>query len=215
MCFSAEASFATGALLMATGIGAIKKTTLPSQLMFAAIPLVFAVQQITEGFLWISFNNSEYQQWNALLTHVFLFFAQVVWPVWVPLAFLLIEINKRKRKILTGLTIIGGLSSAYLFYCLITYTVNSRISTHHIYYDVDYPDLYGFGVIFYFVPTVIPPFISWMKWAWILGSLNLVTLIISKIFFRDNVISVWCFMAAIISAIILVMIIKTNKKIQS
>ena len=54
MCFSANASFGAGVVLTIIGVAAIKKVQHPSQILFASIPLLFAVQQISEGILWIT-----------------------------------------------------------------------------------------------------------------------------------------------------------------
>jgi hypothetical protein len=47
MCFSANASFGMGAVLMVAGIASVKKVNNLSQVIFAAIPLLFAVQQFS------------------------------------------------------------------------------------------------------------------------------------------------------------------------
>ena len=49
MCFSTEASFISGAVLSIIGIATIKKAQTPAQIIFAVIPLLFAVQQIAEA----------------------------------------------------------------------------------------------------------------------------------------------------------------------
>ena len=54
MCFSASASFGAGIVLSSIGIATITKTQSRSQLSLAFIPLIFAVQQFSEGFLWLS-----------------------------------------------------------------------------------------------------------------------------------------------------------------
>jgi len=51
MCFSATASFVTGAVLFAGGVAAVKFSENSRQLPFSAIPLIFSFQQIIEGML--------------------------------------------------------------------------------------------------------------------------------------------------------------------
>ena len=91
MCFSATASFSAGVVLTVIGIATLKKVQHPSQIMFASIPLIFAVQQITEGVLWLALPSTAYPAIQVSFTYIFLFFAQVVWLLWVPLAILLLE----------------------------------------------------------------------------------------------------------------------------
>lgn len=49
MCFSAAASFIAGTTLSAIGVATLRNTKTTSELPFAAIPLLFGLQQLTEG----------------------------------------------------------------------------------------------------------------------------------------------------------------------
>jgi len=53
MCFSAEASFIAGGILSIAGIVTLAKTQNPSYRALASIPLLFGLQQIGEGFVWL------------------------------------------------------------------------------------------------------------------------------------------------------------------
>jgi len=57
MCFSATASFGASAVLGVIGIVAVAKAKTNPQRVFATIPLIFSVQQLSEGFLWLSLKN--------------------------------------------------------------------------------------------------------------------------------------------------------------
>src|SRR4051812_45712956 len=100
MCFSAGASFGVSAVLLAGGVVSLKKATTHSQAPFAAIPLLFSVQQLTEGFLWLTMTNPGLEGWQKILTYIFLLFAQVVWPFWVPFSIWLLEKDRKRKKIL-------------------------------------------------------------------------------------------------------------------
>ena len=54
----------------------------------------------------------------------------------------------------------------------------------------------------YFIPTILPPFLSVWKRVWVLGLFLLVSYLVSKFYFADAVVSVWCYLAAFISFII-------------
>lgn len=81
MCFSAEASFAASAAICAVGTLSVARAKNARQLPFAAIPLIFSLQQAIEGVLWIALSNPEYSAWQSKAMYAFLFFAQVFWPV--------------------------------------------------------------------------------------------------------------------------------------
>jgi len=79
-------SFAAGAVLLPVGaycIGqAIRKNW--TYLGLASVPVLFGIQKISEGFVWLGLQHD-----NPAWTHagglVFLFFALALWPFWFPL----------------------------------------------------------------------------------------------------------------------------------
>jgi hypothetical protein len=215
MCFSASASFGAGVVLSAIGVVSIKKAKASSEILFAAIPLIFAVQQISEGFLWIALSHPGNQGLQQFSTYCFLFFAQVVWPVWVPLSILKFETNPKRKRVGWILTIIGAMVSIYLAYCLITYDVESRIIGFHISYLQDYPTGIGTtSAIFYMVATIGPPFFCSARYMWALGLAILISYIVTTIFYTDYIVSVWCFFASVISIAVLG-IVYTRGKIRT
>ncbi len=56
MCFSAPASFISGTALSVIGVAALKRTESKSEIPFALIPLLFGIQQLTEGVIWLTFS---------------------------------------------------------------------------------------------------------------------------------------------------------------
>ena len=139
MCFSASASFGAGVVLTAIGVASIKKTGHPSQRLFASIPLIFGIQQIAEGVLWVTLPNSDYINTQKFFTYTFLFFAQIVWPLWVPIAVLLLEKNATRKIIQKILVVAGIMIGSYLAYCLLNFHVEAKILGRHITYLQDYP----------------------------------------------------------------------------
>jgi hypothetical protein len=212
MCFSAGASFGASAVLLVAGVIAVKKTKSPSQIVFASIPLLFSIQQFTEGFVWLSLTNNNYILWRDFATRLFLIFAQVVWPVFVPLSMLLMENDAKRKKILLALTGMGVLLALYIAVCLFIYPVNATINSSHIHYRLDFPTtITWISSTFYFMPTVLPAFISGVKRMQLLGIVILVSYLFTKIYFADNIISVWCFFAAAGSIVVLLILSAINE----
>ena len=85
MCFSATASFSAGALLLGVGAVTLKSARRPCEWPFAAIPLLFAIQQLIEGVIWLTF-SADTPLLNTVMTHVYSFFSHVLWPIYLPLA---------------------------------------------------------------------------------------------------------------------------------
>ena len=57
MCFSATASFSAGAVLLGIGALTVKSSHRRREMPLAAIPLLFAIQQLTEGVIWLTFRH--------------------------------------------------------------------------------------------------------------------------------------------------------------
>lgn len=203
MCFSAEASFAGGVIISAIGVVTVRKVHKPSQILFASIPLFFGLQQFAEGVLWITLPSSEYIGLRHISTYIFLAMAQVIWPMLIPLSVLLMEKSEKKRKYLLALFFMGVLLSIYYIVCLILFDVRPQIQGYHVFYDNDFPKslrMPAFGI--YLIATITPLFVSSIKRTHMLGILMTLSCLITGIFFTQYLLSVWCFFAALISAVI-------------
>lgn len=212
MCFSATASFGAAIVLSAIGVIAIKKAQRPSQLPLAFIPIVFALQQVSEGFVWLCLTHPEYSQWQVTASHFFMVFAHVVWPVWIPFSVVIPEENKLRKKILYVILVMAVLLSASEIYCMIAYPIEAVINEHHIQYNAHYPQIFiTVTDVFYGIVTLIPCFISSTKRMWLLGVALVLSLVIAEIFYDIYLVSVWCFFAAVMSMIVYFIIITPRR----
>ena len=212
MCFSASASFGAGIVLGVIGVAAIKKVSHPSQILFASIPLIFCVQQITEGFLWLALASPGHVLLKDFTTYTFLSFAQIIWPLYVPLAILLFQ-EKEKRKLISKVLVgIGAIVSLYLAFCLMSFPVEAKIIGYHISYVQNYPAAISkYCGLLYVIATIAPALLCGIKRMWYLGMVILVSYIITKIFYTDYVVSVWCFFASVISIVVFAIISDIKK----
>lgn len=212
MCFSPEASFTGGIIIFSIGIATVKSVHKPNQLVFAIIPLFFGIQQITEGFLWLSLQNPEFPNIQKLISSIFLIMAEVIWPITIPLSILLMEENKTKKRILKVMLSLGMLLSLYYAYCLMNFNVFPQILDYHIQYNNDFPIAFrNIAFAVYLIATITPLFVSSIKRMHYLGILMFLSCLISALFFMQYLTSVWCFFAAFISVVIF-WILKDSKK---
>jgi len=203
MCFSANASFGAGTVLSVIGVATVTRVKNPRQLFFAAIPFLFGIQQIIEGFTWLSIMHSEYAGWQSVSVKGFLFFAHILWPVWIPLSMWVLEEMPFRRKVLQWILCIAFILSASELYCLLAYPADADITGHHIEYTIHYPKIYAVATeALYVIVTLIPCFVSGKKKMWLLGISLTVTLILSAVFYKVYLVSVWCFFAAISSIVV-------------
>lgn len=213
MCFSAAASFVSGIALTGVGIVSLRKSKEPKQNLIAGIPFVFGIQQITEGILWLSLKNPSSVGFQVDTTYMFLIIGQVLWPLWLPLSFILFEKEKKRKNIMKIFLATGLLVALYFSYCLIKYNVGSSVLNHHIFYDLDFPKkLIPFAAFFYVVSTVGPPMFSSNAKAKLIGVVILLFYIVSRIFFQPSLISVWCFFSAVIGILTYLIIHEESRK---
>lgn len=214
MCFSAQASFTSGTFLTVAGIATLGKSDKPEQKLFAAIPLIFAVQQFAEGILWTTLKTGGYADIQNIATHIFLVAALVIWPLAVPLSMRLMEHGKGRKVALTALTVAGGLLSAFYTFCLISYQVTPQIESFHIRYIDAFPAHIGvitFGV--YVIATIAPLFISSVKRMRVFGTLVFISCLVTGIFFTEYLTSVWCFFAAAMSITIYWILAESSSRV--
>ena len=200
MCFSATASFSAGALLLGIGVITLRLASRPREWPIAAIPLLFAVQQLSEGVIWLTFSR-EAPQLNSMMTHVYSFFSHVLWPAYVPLAVWLIEPPGRRRQVLTVFAAGGFAVAAYLLFILMAFGVISRPTGQHVEYDS--PHFYAaLTMTLYLLSTTTSPLLSTHRVVKAFGALALLAFGAAYYFYARWFISVWCLFAALLSAVI-------------
>jgi hypothetical protein len=203
MCFSAGASFAGGVVISAVGVATVRKARKPTQRLFAGIPLLFGFQQFAEGVLWVTLRSSGHDWLQNAATYIFLITALVIWPVLIPLSVWFMEEVKKRKKILAGLIVTGGILSLFYVFCLVFYDVNPQINGFHIKYVDEFPETaVDIAFIFYLTSTIAPLFISSVRRMWLFGILITVSCVVAGIFFAQYLTSIWCFFAALISVVI-------------
>ncbi|HVR63760.1 MAG TPA: DUF6629 family protein [Polyangia bacterium] len=205
MCFSAAGSFGVAAILVGIGAVSLKQDKAPLHRMLAVVPLLFAGQQIAEGFVWKTIDNPGQHTAHALAVVVFLCFALLVWPTWVPLALLRAETNPARRNILRLLAWVGVCVATYAGYLLIHSRPTAHVVGHSIVYsyvELGPPRVVALYLPLYVVPAVLPFFVSTLSTAKVMGSALAVALVATLIIERAALTSVWCFFAAILSGII-------------
>ncbi|MEJ7930215.1 DUF6629 family protein [Ramlibacter sp. AN1015] len=201
MCFSATASFTAGGLLLVAGVAAQKLARAPAERFYAAIPLLFAIQQLTEGVVWISFGEAT-SGINGWATQLYSFFSHVLWPVYVPVAAWLLETDPPRRRLLAAVCAAGLAIGAYLLYSMVAYPIVARPTGGHVEYDS--PHFYvALSMTLYLLATTVSLLLSTHPRVRFFGALALGSAVVAYALFARWFISVWCFFAAVLSISVL------------
>jgi len=200
MCFSPTASFIAGGALSVAGVYTLKHAEKDAQIPFAAIPLLFGLQQIVEGFVWVTFDKPYF---HTAVTYAYVMFSHVLWPAFLPFAVWRLEPDARRKKWLAPFVFVGCVISATLFAYVLQGPVESMVVGRCIAYSVPLPDV-PFGLWAYVLATCGACFASSRKYVRVFGFTLFGSLGIAYWSYREAFYSVWCFFAAILSLIVFV-----------
>ena len=198
MCFSATASLVAGGALSVTGGLTMMQAKTKSELPFASIPLLFGIQQAIEGVVWLSF---DVPLLHTIATYAYIMFSHVLWPIFIPLAIMLLETDQHRKKILGLISFVGLAVGAYLAYYIITDVVTVQVINKSLsYYSLNfYPTLI---LMLYLLATCGSCFFSSHRIIHYFGIVLSLSFAISAWFFFETFFSVWCFLAAILSVMV-------------
>ena len=213
MCFSATASFTAAAAVGSVGIATLWKAAGGrdrAMLPIAAFPLLFAAQQAVEGLLWLDLARPAPGACRPLLTHAFMAYAEVFWPVFAPLAVWLIEPAPWRRRLILICLAIGAVLATYLLVMMIANPYVAAVDGGHIVYrnGVTYPK----GIeIPYVLATTISLLLSSHRMIQVLALVILAGFGVAYVSFHASYISVWCFFAAAASILVYLFVRRTGE----
>ncbi|MEN3974002.1 DUF6629 family protein [Emcibacter sp. SYSU 3D8] len=202
MCFSATASFVAAGFTGMVGVITMTRATRKSEFPVAAMPCVFAVQQAIEGALWLTLPHGGDGAAATMLPLAFLLFAEPFWPVFAPIAALLLETDRKRRQMMLGCAAVGICVSAYLLWSILTRTHGAMIQDGHIMYLTDHRSSEWIGLA-YLAATGLPFLLSSRRAVSALGAILLVGSFTAYVFYWEFYVSVWCFFAAVGSVVLL------------
>ncbi len=201
MCFSAEASFIVGGALLVVSITTARETIYQKELPIAMIPFIFAIQQLVEGFLWVSLTNNDTSQIPFWLSNIYGVFIGIIWPLFAPSAVYCAETNSKRRKIIASIGITGIGLAIYTVIGLIKQPIVAEIINHSINYKHDVAN-YQLVIVLYLLATCVPFIFSSYRHLSIAGITITIGFFLAYLTFLETFASVWCFFAAIASALI-------------
>jgi hypothetical protein len=203
MCFSAAANFVGSGVLGAVGVVTLTKVKHRRELLFASLPVLFAIHQFIEGFVWLGLDGIL----SPTVTHdmgaAFMLYAQGLLPFLLPLSVLLFESDAKSRRRMLPFLGIGVATTLYILWALTAFPTQVYVRGNSIVYINQATNNLAVAV-FYVIATCGSLFFSKVRMMVMFGVANLVILLVVMEVKRYAFTSLWCAYAAIVSVIILV-----------
>src|SRR5580704_6614483 len=209
MCFSATANFVGSAVLGGVGVVTLTQVKHRRELLFASLPVLFAVHQFTEGFVWLGLDG----KLSPVVTHgmaaAFMLYAQGLLPFLLPLSVFLFEPDGYGRRRMTPFLALGIGTSLYILWALTAYPTEVFIRGNSIVYINQATNNMTVAIL-YVIATCGSLFVSKIRPMIIFGAANLAILLFVMEYKRYAFTSLWCAYAAVASIIILGYFWKTS-----
>ena len=202
MCFSATANFVGSGFLGAAGMITLTKVKHRRELLFAALPTLFAVHQFIEGFVWLGLDGVLSPAVAHDMGSAFMLYAQGLLPFLLPLSVLLFEPNAKSRRGMLPFLVLGGVTAVYILWALTAFPLELYVRGNSIVYVNQATNNTAVGLL-YVIATCGSLFFSKIKMMVVFGTANLAILLAVMAVKRYAFTSLWCAYAAIASVIIL------------
>ena len=202
MCFSATANFVGSGALGAIGVVTLTKVKHRRELLFAALPTLFAVHQFIEGFVWLGLDGILSPVVAHNMGAAFMLYAQGLLPFLLPLSVLLFEPDLTSRRRMLPFLVLGGATTLYILWALTAYPLQLSVRGNSIVY-INQATNNTMVAVLYVIATCGSLFFSKVRTMVVFGAANLAILLVVMEFKRYAFTSLWCAYAAIASVIIL------------
>jgi len=202
VCFSATANFVGSGALGAIGVVTLTKVKHRRELLFAALPTLFAVHQFIEGFVWLGLDGILSPVVAHNMGAAFMLYAQGLLPFLLPLSVLLFEPDLTSRRRMLPFLVLGGATTLYILWALTAYPLQLSVRGNSIVY-INQATNNTMVAVLYVIATCGSLFFSKVRTMVVFGAANLAILLVVMEFKRYAFTSLWCAYAAIASVIIL------------
>ena len=210
MCFSPTADLVGSVVIGAIGVDVLRNVhRRHDHWAFAALPLLFGIHQFVETFVWWGLDGTVPHAVGTVAMWIYLLFAFVVLPTYVPVAIRTLEPPGTRRQIMDGFVALGLAVSITLAIAMFRGPVTATDEGHHIQYGIDLA--YSVPIVgAYVLATCASALFSGYRQIALFGVVNLAAVAVIAALIADGFASVWCGWAAVTSAAIAVYIRHTR-----
>src|SRR5579862_9997539 len=176
MCFSAVANFVGSGALAAIGVVTLTKVKHRRELLFASLPILFAIHQFIEGFVWLGLDGIL----SSAVTHdmgaAFMLYAQGLLPFLLPLSVLLFEPDGAGRRRMLPFLAVGTGTTLYILWALTAFPTQVYVKGNSIVY-INQATNNTAVAVFYVIATCGSLFLSRIQPMILFGAANLAILL--------------------------------------
>ncbi len=201
MCFSATASFVSSGVLAVVGVATLSEVKERREVLFASMPLLFAVHQMLEGFVWLGLDG----RLPASVAHAagaaFMLYAQGLLPFLLPMGVLLFEPTLARRRAMLPFAVVGGALTLYILWGLTAFPTNVYVRENSVVYLNAATNVTAVAALYIVVTcgallfSKVPPMVMF-------GVANVIGLLVTMAVKRYAFTSVWCAYAAMSSVLL-------------
>ena len=148
MCFSPEADFAAGAVLVGVGVETLRRVRARRELIVGALPLLFGIHQLVEVFVWLSLRGQVSSGVGDAAKEAYIVYAHALLPVIVPVGFMLLEPDRRRSRWMWPSVCLGVLLGVYLLWQVTAYPVGAQQRARCIDYTTHTPNDVLIGLLY-------------------------------------------------------------------
>ena len=199
--YFAVLNFTLSGAIGLVGVLTLTKVSTPKEVLFASLPLFFALHQFTEGFVWLGVGGHIGERALELAAGIFIYYAQGILPFLVPFALWLIEKEGWRRKLIGILSALGFFLSVYVMYGLATVPSSVSVVNNTLYYYNPWTAHLWVALI-YILTTCGSLMLSSSVSIALFGLLNLIGLTLIYLWRPYGFTSLWCLYAAAISGLL-------------
>ncbi len=183
------------------GILTLRKISVAKEILFALFPLLFALHQFTQGFVWLGVNNLVDADTLNIAKTVFIFYAQGLLQFLVPFAIWLLEPQGTRKSIIGALAILGAVLTVYTLWGLCTYPTSVFMQDNALVY-INPATKHFWVAALYILTTCGSLILSSSISIQLFGLLNLFGITVVHLFKPYAFTSVWCLYAAVVSVVL-------------
>jgi len=202
VCFSAEANFVGSTVLGGVGVVTLTKVKHRREMLFASLPILFAIHQFIEGFVWLGLEGHLSSKVAHDMGAAFMLYAQGLLPFLLPMSVWLFEPTAKSRRRMLPFVAIGAATTLYILWALTAYPTDIYIRSNSIVYENPATNN-TIVAIFYVIATCGSLFFSQVRDMVVFGAANMAILLVVMAVKRYAFTSLWCAYAAAASVIIL------------